>query len=157
MLSVDFVNEVLFEYHFKRVDFVTSPGEFSLRGGILDVFSFANEKPYRIEFFGDEVDTIREFDIDTQLSDEQVKKISIIPNMANKTVTESRQSFLKFLTSKSKILIKNKGLLLGKLDQLFSKAEEYYQNLDSEITFQKPEELFCNRVHVENELTNYSI
>ncbi len=157
MLSVDFVNEVLFEYHFKRVDFVTSPGEFSLRGGILDVFSFANEKPYRIEFFGDEVDTIREFDIDTQLSSEQVKKISIIPNMANKTVTESRQSFFKFLTPKSKILIKNKGLLLGKLDQLFSKAEEYYQNLDSEIRFQKPEDLFCNRALIENELTNYSI
>ena len=157
MLSVDFVNEVLFEYHFKRVDFVTSPGEFSLRGGILDVFSFANEKPYRIEFFGDEVDTIREFDIDTQLSSEQVKKISIIPNMANKTVTESRQSFFKFLTPKSKILIKNKGLLLGKLDQLFSKAEEYYQNLDSEIRFQKPEDLFCNRALIENELTNYSL
>mgnify|MGYP001398655852 FL=1 len=157
MLSVDFVNEVLFEYHFKRVDFVTSPGEFSLRGGILDVFSFANEKPYRIEFFGDEVDTIREFDVDTQLSSEQVKKISIIPNMANKTVTESRQSFFKFLTPKSKILIKNKGLLLGKLDQLFSKAEEYYQNLDSEIRFQKPEDLFCNRALIENELTNYSI
>ena len=79
MLSVDFVNEVLFEYHFKRVDFVTSPGEFSLRGGILDVFSFANEKPYRIEFFGDEVDTIREFDIDTQLSSEQVKKFQLFP------------------------------------------------------------------------------
>ena len=157
MLSVDFVNEVLFEYHFKRVDFVTSPGEFSLRGGILDVFSFANEKPYRIEFFGDEVDTIREFDIHTQLSSEQVKKISIIPNMANKTVTESRQSFFKFLTPKSKILIKNKGLLLSKLDQLFSKAEEYYQNLDSEIRFQKPEDLFCNRALIENELTNYSI
>ena len=77
--------------------------------------------------------------------------------MANKKVTESRQSFFKFLTPKSKILIKNKELLLGKLDQLFSKAQEYYQNLDSEITFQKPEALFCNRSLVENELTNYNI
>ena len=53
-LSLDFLNEVLFEYHFKRVDFVTEPGEFSVRGGILDVFSFSHDEPYRIEFFGDE-------------------------------------------------------------------------------------------------------
>ena len=57
-LSLDFLNEVLFEYHFKRVDFVTEPGEFSVRGGIVDVFSFSHDEPYRIEFFGDEVDSI---------------------------------------------------------------------------------------------------
>jgi transcription-repair coupling factor (superfamily II helicase) len=57
-LSIDFVNEVLFEYNFKRVDFVTEPGEFSVRGGIVDVFSFSNDNPYRIEFFGNEVDSI---------------------------------------------------------------------------------------------------
>ncbi|MDX1762061.1 MAG: transcription-repair coupling factor, partial [Christiangramia sp.] len=56
-LSIDFVNEVLFEYQFKRVDFVTEPGEFSVRGGIIDVFSFSHDEPYRIEFFGDEVDS----------------------------------------------------------------------------------------------------
>ncbi|HAT67635.1 MAG TPA: transcription-repair coupling factor, partial [Flavobacteriaceae bacterium] len=58
-LSIDFVNEVLFEYKFKRTDFVTEPGEFSVRGGILDVFSFSNDEPYRIEFFGDEIESIR--------------------------------------------------------------------------------------------------
>ena len=67
-LSIDFVNEVLFEYKFKRVDFATEPGEFSVRGGIIDVFSFSNDEPYRIEFFGDEVDSIRSFDVETQLS-----------------------------------------------------------------------------------------
>ena len=73
-LSIDFVNEVLFEYKFKRVDFVTEPGEFSVRGGIVDVFSFSHDEPYRIEFFGDEVDSIRTFDVETQLSTEQLKK-----------------------------------------------------------------------------------
>src|SRR5690606_30839578 len=58
-LSIDFVNEVLFEYQFKRVDFVSEPGEFSVRGGIVDVFSFSHDQPFRIEFFGDEVDSIR--------------------------------------------------------------------------------------------------
>ena len=67
-LSIEFINNVLFEYHFKRVDFVTEPGEFSVRGGIVDVFSFAHDTPYRIEFFGDEVESIRTFDIATQLS-----------------------------------------------------------------------------------------
>ena len=83
-LSIDFVNEVLFEYKFKRVDFVTEPGEFSVRGGIVDVFSFSHDEPYRIEFFGDEVDSIRTFDVETQLSTEQIKKIIIIPNVSNK-------------------------------------------------------------------------
>ena len=70
------MNEVLFEYHFNRVDFVTEPGEFSVRGGIIDVFSFSNDEPYRIEFFGDEIDSIRTFDIETQLSNEKLKKVS---------------------------------------------------------------------------------
>src|SRR5699024_103236 len=73
-LSIDFVNEVLFEYNFKRVDFVTEPGEFSVRGGIIDVYSFSNDQPYRLEFFGDEIDSIRLFDIETQLSTDKVKK-----------------------------------------------------------------------------------
>jgi len=58
-VNLDFINEVLFEYNFNRVDFVTEPGEFAVRGGIIDVFSYSNEEPYRIEFFGDEIDSIR--------------------------------------------------------------------------------------------------
>ena len=80
-VSLDFINEMLFEYSFKRSDFVTEPGEFSVRGGIIDVFSFSNDEPYRIEFFGDEVESIRTFDIETQLSSEKLKKISIMPNV----------------------------------------------------------------------------
>ena len=106
-LSLDFVNETLFEYQFKRVDFVTEPGEFSVRGGILDVFSFSHDEPYRLEFFGDEVDSIRTFDVETQLSLEQIKKINIIPNVANKLVEEKRQSFLKYMAQKTVICLKN--------------------------------------------------
>jgi len=100
-LSLDFVNEVLFEYHFKRVDFVSEPGEFSVRGGIVDVFSFSNDEPYRIEFFGNDIDSIRTFDVETQLSTSQIKKIDIIPNVANKLLQEKRQSFLEYLASKT--------------------------------------------------------
>jgi transcription-repair coupling factor (superfamily II helicase) len=80
-ISIDFINETLFEYHFKRVDFVAEPGEFSVRGGIVDVFSFSNDIPYRVEFFGDEIDSIRTFDVETQLSKDKVSKITIIPNV----------------------------------------------------------------------------
>ncbi|OYX79916.1 MAG: transcription-repair coupling factor, partial [Flavobacteriales bacterium 32-34-25] len=89
-ISIDFINEVLFEYEFKRVDFITEPGEFSVRGGIVDVFSFSNDNPYRIEFFGDEVESIRTFDVATQLSLAQQKKITIIPNVENKVFQENR-------------------------------------------------------------------
>ena len=97
-LAIDFINEVLFEYNFKRVDFVTEPGEFSVRGGIVDVFSFSNDNPYRIEFFGNEVDSIRSFDVETQLSIEKLKKVSIIPNMENKFFEENRESFLDYIS-----------------------------------------------------------
>ena len=80
-LSIDFINETLFEYEFERVDFVVEPGQFSVRGGIVDVFSFSHDQPYRIEFFGDEIESIRLFDIESQLSIESLKKIQLVPNV----------------------------------------------------------------------------
>jgi transcription-repair coupling factor (superfamily II helicase) len=65
--------------NFKRVDFITEPGEFSVRGGIIDVFSFSNDNPYRIEFFGNEVDSIRTFDVETQLSLKNKKRLPLFP------------------------------------------------------------------------------
>ncbi|GAK98972.1 transcription-repair coupling factor [Nonlabens ulvanivorans] len=120
-ISIDFANEVLFEYEFKRVDFVTEPGEFSVRGGILDVFSFSHDEPYRIEFFGNEIDTIRVFDVETQLSKEQIKKISIIPNVEHKKLEENRESFLQYLSNKTVIFAENVELLYSNLDTLFAK------------------------------------
>ena len=113
-LSLDFVNEVLFEYKFDRVDFVTQPGEFSVRGGIVDVFSFSNDLPYRIEFFGDEIDSIRTFDVATQLSEEQLKKIAIIPNVENKFTQERRESFLKYIAAKTVLFTKDLSLLYSR-------------------------------------------
>ena len=106
-ISIEFINEVLFEYEFKRVDFITEPGEFSVRGGIIDVFSFSNDNPYRIEFFGNEVDSIRSFDVETQLSIERLKKITIIPNVENKFFQENRESFLDYIDNKTVVFFKN--------------------------------------------------
>src|SRR5699024_2032191 len=128
-LSLDFVNEMLFEYDFKRVDFVTEPGEFSVRGGIIDVFSFSNDSPYRIEFFGDDVDSIREFDIETQLSTGKTKRAEIMPNVENKKLDETRESFLRYSSSKTVVFIKNFDLCAARLDDFFSKAEATFSSM----------------------------
>ena len=142
-LSIDFVNEVLFEYNFKRVDFVTEPGEFSVRGGILDVFSFSNDEPYRIEFFGDEIDSIRTFDVETQLSLEQLKKVFVIPNVENKLLEENRESFLKYISGKTVICLKDQEIVNSAIDALFSKATKAYNDLQGEVKRISPEVLFC--------------
>jgi len=155
-LSIDFVNEVLFEYRFKRTDFVTEPGEFSVRGGILDVFSFSNDEPYRIEFFGDDVDSIRTFDVETQLSLEQVKKVSIIPNVENKMVDENRETFLKYIASKTVVFLKNEELFSSAIDNLFKKATDAFNAIDSEIKRAKPSELFCTSELLKQQLGEFT-
>ncbi len=155
-VSIDFVNEVLFEYKFKRTDFVTEPGEFSVRGGILDVFSFSNDQPYRIEFFGNDIDSIRTFDVETQLSLEQLKKIAIIPNVENKMLDENRESFLKYVSSKTVVCLKNKDLLSGAIDKLFNKATEAYHQQQGEIKMSQPEELFCTSELLQEQLEGFT-
>ena len=156
-LSIDFVNEVLFEYKFKRVDFVTEPGEFSVRGGIIDVFSFSHDEPYRIEFFGDEVDSIRTFDVETQLSNERIKKVSIIPNVANKFIEEKRESFLKYISSKTIVFSKNSSLLFSRIDEFYKKAVEAFNTLSKEIKHASPDELFCNSELLKRQFLEYNL
>lgn len=154
-LSLDFVNETLFEYQFHRVDFVTEPGEFSVRGGILDVFSFSNDTPYRLEFFGDEVDSIRTFDVETQLSEEQVKKISVMPNVENKALDEKRDTFLKYIAEKTLIFIKNRSLVFGRTDSNFAKAQEAFSKLSTEIKHASPQDLFCTGELLKTQLADF--
>lgn len=156
-LSLEFLNEVLFEYLFKRVDFVTEPGEFSVRGGIVDVFSFSHDEPYRIEFFGDEVESIRTFDVETQLSTEKVKKITIIPNVANKAMHENRESFLKYIAPKTVVFSKNLDVVYDRIDSNFEKANESFTKLSEEIKHAKPEELFLNSDVLKEQLQDFSL
>lgn len=156
-LSLDFVNEVLFEYKFKRVDFVTEPGDFSVRGGIIDVFSFSNDEPYRIEFFGNEIDSIRSFDVETQLSTEKLKKVAIMPNVENKTLQENRESFLTYISPKTQIFVGNIQLLSGSLDSFYAKAEEAFLKLSKEIKRAKPSELFCGGNFIKQQLSDFTL
>ncbi len=156
-ISIDFINEVLFEYNFKRVDFVSEPGEFSVRGGIIDVFSFSNDNPYRIEFFGNEVDSIRTFDVETQLSLEKQKKISIIPNVENKFLQENRESFLNYINPKTVLFVQETEMVLNQFDKLFDKATEAFGKLSNEIKQASPEELFINQSSFVKKALDFSI
>jgi len=156
-LNLDFFNEVLFEYQFSRVDFVTEPGEFSVRGGIVDVFSFSHDEPYRIEFFGDEVESIRTFDIETQLSTNTIKKIQILPNIEHKLLNQTRQSFFEYISSETLIFAKNISNLLESTEKLQQKAREAYDALTSEINYSNPENLFCTSANFKSQLLDFSV
>jgi len=156
-LSIDFVNEVLFEYKFKRVDFVTEPGEFSVRGGIVDVFSFSHDEPYRIEFFGDEIESIRTFDVETQLSTEQHKKINILANVSDKLVQEARESFLKYIAAKTVVFVKDIDLLSSRVNSLFEKATEAFKTLSTELKHTEPEGLFANANLLKKQVLDYTL
>src|SRR5580704_16079675 len=89
--------ETLVCYGFERTDFVYEPGQFALRGGILDIYSFGNEKPYRVELFGNDVDSIRIFDPETQMSERKLLQVNIIPNVENRPDTGEKISLLDFI------------------------------------------------------------
>jgi len=156
-LSIEFINNLLFEYHFKRVDFVTEPGEFSVRGGIVDVFSFAHDTPYRIEFFGDEVESIRTFDIASQLSQNTHNTLHIIPNIEHKHQDENRVGFLEYVSKKTHIFSSNLPVLLGSTDQLFEKAIKAFDALDSAIKHSQPSDLFCTSTDFKQQLSHFSV
>jgi transcription-repair coupling factor (superfamily II helicase) len=143
-LSIEFLEEFLFSYHFERVDFVAEPGQFAIRGGIIDVFSFSANMPYRIELFGDEIESIRSFDALSQLSTARYEKIHITPNIANEGMSENKMCFLETLSDDGTLIFcKDSNYLIQKTEALFEKAVSSYGALH-ETTQQAPEKLFCN-------------
>ena len=127
-LSISFINEVLYEYGFERVEFVYEPGQYSLRGSIIDIFSFSNEDPYRIDFFGDEIDSIRTFDIEDQISKETLTRISIIPNIQEGLKDEKRVSVFEFLDKKTVIAAHNFTYVSGQIKLLHQEADVKYKD-----------------------------
>lgn len=104
-IETDKITALLVEYGFEHVDYVYEPGQFATRGSILDVYSFASELPYRIDFFGDEIDSIRTFEVETQLSTEKKTTVSIVPELAS--ASESDICFLDFIPRQTVLFIKD--------------------------------------------------
>lgn len=142
-LSVDFLLDVLLEYGFERVEFVVEPGQFSLRGGIIDVFSFSNDYPFRLEIMGERVESLRSFDPETQLSVNAHEKISILPNIGQLEVKDKgREFFLESLPDQVVIWCEDTSLASEKLKAGFDKATNIYNTLHADIKHLTPDSLF---------------
>src|SRR5687768_14752873 len=118
----------LADFGFERTDFVYEPGQFAIRGGILDIYSFGNEKPYRIELFGNEVDSIRIVDPETQLSERKLLQVSIIPNIETQFVDKTKVSLLEFLPGNTIVWIRDEELLHERLEDCKEELADFLAN-----------------------------
>ncbi len=119
-LDVDELLEKFVRIGFKREDFVYEPGQFAIRGGILDIYSFGNEHPYRIELFGNEVDSIRIFNPETQLSERKLLQVSIIPNIETKFESEEKISLFDYLPENTIVWAKDFDFALSRIHKLYA-------------------------------------
>ena len=99
------VERTLRSFGFSETDYVYEPGQFAVRGSIIDVYSFSSELPYRVDFFGDDIETIRTFEVESQLSNEKLKRIEIVPELA--TLSEEKVPFLHFLPNDAVLAFKD--------------------------------------------------
>jgi transcription-repair coupling factor (superfamily II helicase) len=131
-VSIEFIQEVLEEYDFQYVDFVYEPGQFSIRGSIIDIFSFASDFPYRIDFFGDEVESIRSFDIENQLSKENFQSISILPNIVNPDSDNQdliqNENIFSFINDDTLVWIENSQFVFDRISEIDQKLEDENKN-----------------------------
>ena len=119
--EVDTIMDILADFGFERVDYVYEPGQYALRGSIVDVFSYASEYPYRIDFFGDEIDSIRTFEVDTQLSKEKKQSIAIVPEL-NVSGSGEFVSFFEFIPKDSILAMKDFFWVREHVDKIHEEA-----------------------------------
>lgn len=159
-VDLDFLAEVLVSYDFQKVDFVYEAGQFAIRGGIVDIYSFAHELPYRLELFGNEIESIRIFEPDSQLSVKEAKHISIVPNVHNRLEREVRESFLDFIPSASRIWLKDVSLTLDLIDASLQKVQDSFQEILQKTghgtLVSKPEELFETKANFLKSLETFT-
>lgn len=155
--SLDFMNELLMEYGFERVDFVYEPGQFAIRGGILDVFSFSNDQPFRVEFFGDEVDSIRTFDPVDQLSINTHDFFNIVPNIQRHLIHEEGGSILEFSGKQTTVWISSNQLINGALSKDYEKATKTYEELNHTVKHTIPADLYTHKTEWNEQLKEHSV
>lgn len=123
-ISIQFLTDVLIEYGFQRVDFVYEPGQYSIRGSIVDIFSFASDVPYRIDFFGDEVDSIRTFELDSQLSVNKLEEVLIVPDLSmGSSENRQRVSLIEALPADMPLWIEQPDLTVDLVAQSYEQAQ----------------------------------
>ncbi len=154
-ISIESINEFLYSFEFERVDFVYEAGQFAIRGGIVDIFSYSNELPYRIEFFGDHIESIRTFETENQLSIEQINSLTIVPNIQSKLINTNTVSFLNYIDKHANLWIKDVQFTLDIIKTGYPKSIEIFEGLSTEDKnlhpeFLDPQYVFQNNKDLEN-------
>lgn len=155
-LDISFLEEFLHDADFEKSDFVYEAGQFAVRGGIVDVYSFSHELPYRIELFGNEVDSIRSFEPGSQLSVEAMDEVSLVPNLQTSLVKEERQSILDFISPQSKLWFKDVQLVTDVVGNTFEKVTRTYDTVKTNVGLE-PSDLFDDPVFFSNRLNDFSV
>lgn len=161
-ISMNTLTDVLANYNFEHVDFVVEPGQFAIRGGIVDVFSFSNDYPYRIEFFGEEIDSIRSFNPIDQLSIENFKNIILIPNLQDNSVGNEKETIFQYLRDKSIVWIDEEDSLKERVDKEYDKARDVFfgktsgdEKQKNSANIENPESIFTTGEEIVSHLKNF--
>ena len=141
-LSIDFIQEFLLSYDFELCDFVAEPGQYAIRGGIVDVYSFAHELPYRIELFGNDVDAIKTFDPATQLSNHNYDFVTIIPDIQSNQVIEVRKSIFDYISENTVLCFDDVIFSKNTIDHLYEKTEKAFSALAGTVEHLPAHELY---------------
>jgi transcription-repair coupling factor (superfamily II helicase) len=154
--SLDFIMELLLEYGFYRVDFVVEPGQFSLRGGIIDVFSYSNDFPFRIEIMDDQVESLRTFNPETQISIEKLQKITLLPDISQLTLKYEREDFFSLLPAHTVFWNEDTLFCKEKIQASFDVADMVFQDFQSGIAHSSPQQLFIDGNEFIKKLEGYT-
>ena len=118
-ISVDSICKTLREFGFREVDYVYEPGQFALRGSILDVYSYSHEFPFRLDFFGNDIDSIRTFEVENQLSKERCNSVDIVPEL---TAVEEKESILKFLPQDTLLVMRDQQFIRESIERIYQEG-----------------------------------
>ena len=156
-ISFDKLNEQLFELEFRREDFVVEPGEFAVRGGILDIFPYSSQTPFRIEFFGDEITRIRSFDIETQRSEQTHSAVKIISNIQVSNTSKNIQNIFEILFDETSIFLQSLNLFNSELEKIIDLAKVNYEKCNNKHEFVSPENLYVDIDSVNKKIQAFKI
>lgn len=155
VISPEELSTKLTDQGYQSTRFVDAPGEFAIRGGIFDVFPFSGEYPVRIEFFGDEIDTIREFDPDSQRSIAYLNETRLVPNAAI-SETGQKESLISYLPEHSALVLEEPGFVSSEIETYFNQAVKVYENLDDD-SLPSPDDNYLTPTEWNKYINNHGI
>lgn len=157
-ISIDNLIDILTEYNFEMVDFVTKSGEYAIRGGIIDIFSFSQQKPLRVEMIGDTVESIRTFDIVSQMSITKIDSFVVVPNLQNNENTNEIKSedFFSYFGNDTVIWTKELAITMKKIADYYSLAEKIYAQNENAIEKLQPKDLFSSKQEICSSIKKYN-